>query len=73
MGETLLRMKPAGWLALTVLLLAIVFLTTKCNAEYDLVPPWTNPALAILAILTASFLAMALASLFVRLRGKLHV
>ncbi|RDV12908.1 hypothetical protein DXK94_00010 [Arthrobacter sp. RT-1] len=114
MGETLPRVKPAGWLALSVLsavLLFVVFfigvsaggldvgevcelgghrydheyrsqnaheqlqlfpLTIKCNAEYDLVPPWTNPALAVLALLTLSFFAMALAVLFVRVRSRLR-
>ena len=109
------RVKPAGWLALSVLsafLLFVVFfigvsvggldvgeacelgagqtydheyrsqnaheqlqlfpLTIKCNAEYDLVPPWTNPALAVLALLTLSFFAMALAALFVRVRSRLR-
>ena len=41
-------------------------LTTKCNAEYDLVPPWTNPALAILAILTVFLIGAMLAALFRR-------
>lgn len=45
-------------------------LTTKCNAEYDLVPPWTNPALAILAILTASFFGAMLAALVIPFRGR---
>lgn len=114
MGETLLRVKPARWLALTMLsafLLVMVFLqglsaggldvgeacelgghrydheyrsqnaheqlqlfplTTKCNAEYDLVPPWTNPALAVLALLTGSFFVMALAALFTRVKSRLH-
>jgi hypothetical protein len=27
-------------------------LTNKCNALYDTVPGWTNPALAVLAVLT---------------------
>jgi hypothetical protein len=47
-------------------------LTTKCNAEYDLVPAWTNPALAVLAVLTASFLTMALAALFIHVKSRLQ-
>lgn len=47
-------------------------LTTKCNAEYDLVPPWTNPALAILAILTVSFFGAMLAALLIRIRGRIQ-
>jgi hypothetical protein len=45
-------------------------LTTKCNAQYDLVPAWTNPALAILAILTVSFFGAMLAALFIRIRVR---
>jgi formate-dependent nitrite reductase membrane component NrfD len=45
-------------------------LTTKCNAEYDLVPAWANPALAVLALLTVSFLAMALAALIIRVKSR---
>lgn len=45
-------------------------LTTRCNAEYDMVPAWTNPALAILAILTASCFGAMLAALFLRFRGR---
>jgi hypothetical protein len=47
-------------------------LTTKCNAEYDLVPAWTNPALAVLAVLTVSFLAMALAAVFIHVKSRLQ-
>jgi hypothetical protein len=47
-------------------------LTTKCNAEYDLVPAWTNPALAILAILTVFFFGAMLAALFIRIRGRVQ-
>ncbi|WP_461164092.1 hypothetical protein [Arthrobacter sp. R4-81] len=47
-------------------------LTTKCNAEYDMVPLWTNPALAVLALLTASFFGMALAALFIRVKSRLR-
>ncbi|TLM83227.1 PAS domain-containing protein [Pseudarthrobacter sp. NamE5] len=115
MGEKLLRMKPSGWLALSMLsafLLFLVFfqgaaaggldvaeacalragqpydheyrrlhkdeqlqlfpLTTKCNAEYDLVPPWTNPALAVLALLMVACFAMALATLFIRVKSRLR-
>ncbi len=46
-------------------------LTTKCNAEYDLVPPWINPALAILALLNASFIVAMLIDLSRRLRSRL--
>lgn len=45
-------------------------LTSKCNAEYGLVPPWTNPALAILAILTVFFIGAMLTSLFNRFKGR---
>lgn len=47
-------------------------LTTKCNAEYGLVPPWTNPALAILAILTVSFFGAIFAALFIRIQGRVR-
>lgn len=43
-------------------------LTAKCDAEYDLVPAWTNPALAVLAILTVAFFGAMLAPLFMRLK-----
>jgi hypothetical protein len=46
-------------------------LTNKCNALYDTVPGWTNPALAVLAILTLSFFAAMLAALFIRLKSRL--
>ena len=46
-------------------------LTTKCNAGYDLVPPWTNPALAVLAVLTVSFFGAMLAALFIRVKSRL--
>lgn len=45
-------------------------LTIKCNAEYDLVPAWTNPALVNLAILTVAFFGAMLATLFSRLRNR---
>ncbi|TLM86283.1 hypothetical protein FDW83_00515 [Pseudarthrobacter sp. NamE2] len=47
-------------------------LTTKCNAEYDLVPPWINPVLAVLALLTVACFVAMLAALIRReslLRG----
>lgn len=28
----------------------------KCNASYDMVPVWVNPALVIFAVLTATFI-----------------
>jgi hypothetical protein len=46
-------------------------LTTKCNAEYDLVPAWTNPALAVLALLTVCFFGAMLAALFIRVKSRL--
>jgi hypothetical protein len=46
-------------------------LTTKCNADYDLVPAWTNPALAVLAILTVAFFGAMLAALFIRVKSRL--
>jgi len=46
-------------------------LTTKCNAEYDLVPAWTNPALAVLAVLTMSFFGAMLAALVIRVKSRL--
>lgn len=46
-------------------------LTTKCNADYDLVPAWTNPALAVLAILTVAFFGAMLAALFIRVKSLL--
>ncbi len=33
-------------------------------------PAWTNPALAILAILTVSFFGAMPAALFIRIRGR---
>ncbi|ACL42262.1 hypothetical protein Achl_4311 (plasmid) [Pseudarthrobacter chlorophenolicus A6] len=35
-------------------------LHNKCNAEYDTVPFWVNPVLAILAILTVVFLGLSI-------------
>jgi hypothetical protein len=46
-------------------------LTSKCNAAYDLVPPWINPTLAILALLTASFFVAMLVAMSRRLRSQL--
>jgi hypothetical protein len=46
-------------------------LTAPCNAFYDTVPAWTNPALVVLAILTVSFFAAALGSVFVRVKSRL--
>ncbi|MBG0569294.1 hypothetical protein [Actinoplanes aureus] len=31
----------------------------RCNADYDLVPAWVNPALVLLAVLVAACLGMA--------------
>lgn len=39
----------------------------KCNALYDTVPAWTNPALVVLAILTVSFFGAAFVSVFIRM------
>lgn len=41
-------------------------LTAKCNAEYDLVPQWISPVLAVLAILTVELFGAMLAALFTR-------
>lgn len=49
--------------------LQLFSLTSKCNAAYDLVPPWINPALAIMALLTVSFFVALLAALSRRLRS----
>jgi hypothetical protein len=46
-------------------------LANKCNALYDTVPAWTNPMLAVLAILTMSFFAVALATVFIRVKSRI--
>lgn len=42
-------------------------LSNKCNADYDLVPPWINPLLLLLAAATLAFLALSIDS-FIALR-----
>jgi hypothetical protein len=46
-------------------------LTNPCNAFYDTVPAWANPALVVLAILTVSFFGAAVASVFIRVKSRL--
>ena len=41
-------------------------LHNKCNADYDTVPFWVNPSLAILAILVLLFLALSIAAAIAR-------
>jgi hypothetical protein len=42
----------------------------KCNATYDLVPPWVNPALVILPLLAAICLGLAVRLAVVNQRVK---
>lgn len=46
-------------------------LTSKCNVAYDLVPPWINPTLATLALLTVSFFVAMLVAMVRGLRSQL--
>ena len=45
-------------------------LHTECNADYDLVPFWVNPAVAFLTLLALAFAAVCLVSLTLRLRRR---
>jgi len=45
-------------------------LHNECNAGYDLVPVWLNPAVAFLALLALAFAAACLVSLTLRLRRR---
>jgi hypothetical protein len=46
-------------------------LRNKCNAAYDTVPDRVNPALAVLALLTAVFLIATASALFSRVKSRL--
>jgi hypothetical protein len=46
-------------------------LHNKCNADYDLVPGWTNPALVILAVLAALLLLAFCVSLTTTVKRRI--
>jgi hypothetical protein len=46
-------------------------LHNKCNALYDTVPEWINPALVILAALTTLFFVAMLTALFISVKSRL--
>lgn len=45
-------------------------LHNKCNADYDLIPFWINPAVAFLTLLALAFAAASFVSLTLRLRRR---
>ena len=47
-----------------------LFVSTKCHADYDLVPGWVNPALVVLAVLAVTCLAYAVRLAVIRRRTK---
>lgn len=42
----------------------------KCNANYDLIPPWINPALVIFAFLALACLTMIVVSLVQQAKAR---
>ncbi|MDN5667465.1 MAG: hypothetical protein L0G87_03610 [Renibacterium salmoninarum] len=48
-------------------------LSNRCNADYDLVPPWINPALLIFAAMTLAFLALAIDSFIARHKSRIRI
>lgn len=45
-------------------------LHNKCNANYDVVPPWINPALVIFAILAVTCLILLIVALIQRAKAR---
>ncbi|MDJ0318647.1 hypothetical protein [Arthrobacter antibioticus] len=44
-------------------------LHNKCNAAYDMIPVWVNPALVIFAVLTATFVCAFIVAAAKRLKA----